>query len=114
MITIKEIDAYISNCLLEIDHTESKKQKNKIIKKLNFYKLIRSYLQSEPSEIFIKKSLEDIQFKISIIKERFPIFMQIEKRNGHTINQIETKYFKDNHIPLYTEQVKALKFLLKK
>ncbi len=72
---------------------------------------MKIYLEGESTSLFIKNEIDRVSNNVDILMSRFSFS---EVTNLKAFNDARKKYEKDNAIPRMKEQLKALRFLLKK
>lgn len=122
MITLAEINNEIigtSNFILNRkrpnDNKEKRqqsKEKNAAKKRIAYLKVIKNYIETNPSSEFVKQEIYRLTTAIDIHKNRFSI-SSIELSESRVIKEAKVLYEKENGIPKLRTQLNNLKFILK-
>jgi len=118
MKTVQELKSEISDIKYKIENEDMKPAtERRLRKRIPFLKTCIMYVESNPSRDFIKKQMEDCENKIDLRMRSFPLdeYMAMEKPpDKPTIRKLKMAHEKKYEIPHLRDQVRALRFLLKK
>ncbi len=117
MKTLKEVKDEISE-LLSVNYdkllpSQIKKEKTKARNRLKFLKLMKIFLEGEPSKTLLRTQLDKVENSVEIIMSRFS-FSKYQNMTASEIAKKRTEYEKAEDVPKMKQQIKVLKFLLKK
>lgn len=90
----------------------SKKMYNKIVKRFDYYKMIKAYLKTGPTKEFIQNEYDRVTNRISMIGLNFSHDSSLQ--NLTVIKKLRSAYEKEIGVPKLREQQKCLKFILGK
>lgn len=84
----------------------------KLRKKIPFFKMCIMYVESNPSEQFVKKEIDRVETKINLRMAQFVLdeYKELDKK---TVAKLKREHEKKYEIPHLREQVRTLRFLLK-
>jgi hypothetical protein len=103
---LEEVNEEISK-LLETNRRETKRTVlSRILKRLEFLKLIKNYLTENPTEEFVSKEIARIENRINALMALFDAKAYKEPKKAME------KFERDNGIPKLREQLRALRFIL--
>lgn len=72
------------------------------------------YLESEPTESFIRQEISRVENKITLRMNQFPLdHYQQTNVDPRTVNKLKRDHEKKYDVPKLREQVRTLRFLLK-
>lgn len=95
------------NKLLETNPRDTKKsQLSRILKRLEFLKLIKNYLTESPTEEFIKKEIGRVENRINALMALFNAAAYKEPKKAME------KFERENGVPRLRDQLRALRFIL--
>lgn len=109
----------VTNCLhnKEFEGKSERARKaheKRLRKKIPFLKTCIMYLESSPTEAFVKKELDRIETKINLRMSQFPLDQYQKSDMPLTeVNKLKKAHEKKYEIPHLREQVRTLRFLLK-
>lgn len=106
MRSLEEVNAEISK-LLETNRADTKRTVlSRILKRIEFLKLIKNYLIESPTEEFVTKEIQRIENRINALMTLFNAKAYKEPKKAME------KFERDNGIPHLREQLRALRFIL--
>lgn len=106
MRTLAEVNEELSK-LLETNRADTKRTVlSRILKRIEFLKLIKNYLTESPTEEFITKEIQRIEDRINAL---IALFNPKAYKEPKTAMQ---KFERDNGIPKLRDQLRALRFIL--
>lgn len=108
MKTIKRIEVETEECRKAMRDADSSRQKT-LNGKLLFLKQCKMYLETEPSEEYLKKEKLSLELKINAIEERFGSWTA-GRSGGQT--ELLSKYHSESGYNNLRVQLKTLKYLL--
>lgn len=96
----------------KVEDRMKKSAATKLRKKIPFLKTCIMYVESGPSEQFVKKEIERIETKINLRMGLFILddYKEVDKK---TVSKFKREHEKKYEIPHLREQVRTLRFLLK-
>lgn len=89
-----------------------KKVFTKVNKRLLYYRMVRSYLQTNPKKEFIQNEYDRVTNRMSMIGLNFS--HDLLSQNADVIKKKRAEYEKEQGVPKLREQQKCLKFILSK
>lgn len=107
----KSVDSAVMNGH-EKAEKNARKVFNKVIKRLDYYKMVKSYLKTGPTKVFIQNEYDRVTNRMSMIGLNFS--QDAQSQNATVIKKARTAYEKEHGIPKLREQQKCLKFILGK
>jgi hypothetical protein len=118
MKTVKELKEEIVGIKYQIENEPMKPATQKRLRKrIPFLNTCIMYVETNPSRDFIKKQLDDCEAKINLRMAQFPLdeYMSMEPpMDKPSVRKLRTAHEKKYEIPHLRDQVRALRFLLKK
>lgn len=118
MRTLKEVTDRISEILRtpikDPQPLIEEKLKQKARKELPQLKMRKYYLETNPSEQYLKDSLASCELRLDVIIDNFDEWLRHRPKDGKLINELKAEYNKENETAKIKMQIKELKYLLKK
>ncbi len=113
MKTTSELHQEIKDIEYSIRHEEMKPAVEKRLRKrIPFLKTCIAYVETNPSQTFMKSEVEKVENKIRLRMAQFSLddYQELDKK---TVTKLRKEHEKKYEIPHLREQLKTLKFLLK-
>lgn len=114
MKTVTELKQDISDIKYQIQNEDMKPAAEKRLRKrIPFLNMCIAYIESNPDPAFVKGELVKVQAKIDLRMNMFSL-AGIDEMDRPSVTKLRKAHEKTYEVPHLREQVKALKFLLKK
>lgn len=114
MITISQVQKEISDIKHKIETEQmTKANERKLRKKIPFFNEVIHLLETQPNPSFLKQEIEKVETKID---RRMGLFILDDAiaLPKTTVAKMRRRHEKEYGVPHLREQVKALKYILKK
>lgn len=119
MKTLLDVKTEIAQVRSMADSEGDEKILKKYRKQLQYLSVIKNYLEESPSIDYLSFELKRISAKIAAVEARFKEWLDGCTSDGKELPQLalseaKKKFNKDYDVPHLKEQLKALKYILKK
>ena len=112
MKTLKQVQDKIKNIVEENKNLGVLDPKRKRVNlNLNLLRQVEKYLLSTPTEEFIKREIENLELKLTVINERKEEYKQMYDKLSE--NEINSYFEKEYNIKTMKKQLKVLKYINK-
>lgn len=113
MKTIPELQKELKDVEYSIQNDEMKPAaERKLRKRIPFLRTCIKYIETNPSQSFMKSEIEKVENKINLRMGQFCLddYQDLDKK---TVNKLRKQHEKKYEVPHLREQVRTLRFLLK-
>jgi len=112
MKTLNEIHFLIEEQILIFDNEKNLKTKKKIYDKVMFLRFVFIYLETNPNPNFLLKTRNDINQRISKLKDNYQYWSANVCDKGVEIKNRKSMFFRNTEINELNKRIKTLNFIL--
>ncbi len=114
MITVQDIKREINEITdrVRLETDMRKSEKTKLKKRVGLLRKCILYLETNPTDDFLKKEIDRLENRISLIMALCPLG-EPKAVAGSVIKKMKIEYEKNHDIPKFREQVRVMRFLIK-